>query len=368
MYIILAIVVVFIIYFVATNHRPIKPTLPQPTAKPEDVLTPEGIPKKSAPKPSPAPVKPPAPIRPPVIKETSNTVKSSEAITGHTAAYSNIPEPRLRPTTPGCYPSTLPADCGSGKYTFASKQHKYSPYTYLLNQAQGTKYAAFISKLRLLAGTDKCILCLNPVEGEERVRLSNGLFVHKDCYAAYTEKLHQITSDEQLKTLQNPLTPDKLMRIIFINEFWPTYPDDWEQRKQIIIKNAEYECESCGENELPLHVHHERELSTGGSNKLENLKCLCEECHKEVHKDNPGVPTGDGSGINRQLIDKAFDTGRNIHFRYKDTKGDFTERTVKPIKYTKSPQGASALIAYCYLRKAQREFIIRKMSRIRIEE
>ena len=365
MYIILAIVAVLVIFFIATNTKPaqpIKPTLPQPTAKPEELLTPEGIPKKDTPKPSPAPVKPST------IKDMPNTVKPSVPITGDILTDNNPHEPRLRPTTRDYYPSTLPADYGSGKYTFTAKQHKYSPYTYLLSQAQGTKYAAFISKLRLLAGTDKCLLCLNPVEGQERVRLSNGLFVHKDCYAAYTEKLHQITSDQQFKTLTEPLTPDKLMRIIFINEFWPTYPDDWEQRKQIIIKNAEYECESCGENELPLHVHHERELSTGGSNKLENLKCLCEECHKEVHKDNPGVPTGDGSGINRQLIDKAFDTGRNIHFRYKDTKGDFTERTVKPIKYTKSPQGASALIAYCYLRKAQREFIIRKMSRIRIEE
>lgn len=55
-----------------------------------------------------------------------------------------------------------------------------------------------------------------------------------------------------------------------------------------------------------------------------------------------------------------------IEFSYKDTHGKKTRRTAKPLHYTKSPHGLSALRAYCYLRNEERTFIIRKMSKMRI--
>jgi 5-methylcytosine-specific restriction endonuclease McrA len=45
-------------------------------------------------------------------------------------------------------------------------------------------------------------------------------------------------------------------------------------------------CRECGSKE-DLHVHHIMEKSKGGTNDINNLITLCNNCHKEKHKHEP---------------------------------------------------------------------------------
>ena len=64
---------------------------------------------------------------------------------------------------------------------------------------------------------------------------------------------------------------------------FPEYPQNWEQLKRQVLKRDGYRCTRCGANNLPLHVHHKRSLSHGGTNRLSNLISLCEYCHSLKH-------------------------------------------------------------------------------------
>jgi hypothetical protein len=44
-------------------------------------------------------------------------------------------------------------------------------------------------------------------------------------------------------------------------------------------------CSKCGEISA-IEIHHKIPLAIGGTNNNDNLICLCEKCHKEVHKSN----------------------------------------------------------------------------------
>lgn len=45
-----------------------------------------------------------------------------------------------------------------------------------------------------------------------------------------------------------------------------------------------YTCQCCGAKKVRLEVHHIRFRQNGGSDDLENLITLCEDCHKKIHK------------------------------------------------------------------------------------
>jgi hypothetical protein len=46
-----------------------------------------------------------------------------------------------------------------------------------------------------------------------------------------------------------------------------------------------FRCVRC-EHSRDLHVHHITPKSAGGSNDLDNLVCICEGCHREIHSTN----------------------------------------------------------------------------------
>jgi 5-methylcytosine-specific restriction endonuclease McrA len=68
----------------------------------------------------------------------------------------------------------------------------------------------------------------------------------------------------------------------------------WLQKK-VAIKRDKHTCQQCGikedwkfykeslRNVSNLHIHHIIPRCMGGSNKIDNLITLCEECHKEEH-------------------------------------------------------------------------------------
>lgn len=56
----------------------------------------------------------------------------------------------------------------------------------------------------------------------------------------------------------------------------------WQEKRLVVLKIANFTCESCGEKEKTLHVHHA--FYKKGLKPWEypntSLHCLCEKCHK----------------------------------------------------------------------------------------
>ena len=50
-----------------------------------------------------------------------------------------------------------------------------------------------------------------------------------------------------------------------------------------VLKRAKSACKICGWDECSLDLHHIVPISKGGFNNLENLICLCPNCHRKCH-------------------------------------------------------------------------------------
>ncbi|MDO4557135.1 MAG: HNH endonuclease, partial [Lachnospiraceae bacterium] len=201
-----------------------------------------------------------------------------------------------------------------------------------------------------------------------RQGLSNGLFVHIECYEAMSEQMSTYTSDKEIPSAGKEY--ERIRRFMIANRYWHTYPEDWEQRKEIILNAADYQCEECEDDSSMLCVHHKQWLSQGGSNALDNLQCLCWNCHEKAHgrSFDPNKTFTDGK--NRPLIQQAINEGKDIEFNYVDVKGVRTRRPVTPLRFIKSPHGHPAISALDHLDKAPvpYTFLIRKMTHLKIME
>lgn len=68
-------------------------------------------------------------------------------------------------------------------------------------------------------------------------------------------------------------------------------------------------CQSCGRDDLRLHVHHKDE--NWKNNQIDNLMVLCYKCHSKIHSENPNPNDG------RRL---------RIIFPYRNKLGQFIRR------------------------------------------
>ena len=62
------------------------------------------------------------------------------------------------------------------------------------------------------------------------------------------------------------------------------YERQFNANRKIVLVLDNYLCRECGSKEN-LHVHHIKERCKGGTNDINNLITLCNDCHKEKHKD-----------------------------------------------------------------------------------
>lgn len=58
----------------------------------------------------------------------------------------------------------------------------------------------------------------------------------------------------------------------------------FENAKAYVLARDNYTCQCCKTKKGTLHVHHIIYRSNGGSDDIENLITLCENCHKELHQ------------------------------------------------------------------------------------
>jgi len=73
-------------------------------------------------------------------------------------------------------------------------------------------------------------------------------------------------------------------------------------------------CAICGfSNQLVLDVHHVRPTSAGGSDEIENLACLCKNCHVLVHH---VMNTNDFAGVRNVFTNEQYKKFKNlVHYR-----------------------------------------------------
>lgn len=83
--------------------------------------------------------------------------------------------------------------------------------------------------------------------------------------------------------------------------FWEgqTTPDkaEWAEIRLAVLARDQYRCTQCGSSEH-LQVHHCRARRHGGTNQMDNLQTLCEQCHARTQ--TWGRPRGTGSTPSRR--------------------------------------------------------------------
>ncbi len=169
-----------------------------------------------------------------------------------------------------------------------------------------------------------------------------------------------------------------------VYDYWPSYPPDWEERRQEVISRAKEKCQECKtELEPYFHAHHIKPLGRGGSNKISNLMCLCERCHEKKHgkrsfnyEDTYSRPPTYPERIN--TINKAIKLKKNLAFNYyKWKQKKWMKRKVMPSELTKEIliNGKTKffldnlyLVGHCHLRDDTRHFRLDRMKGLKISK
>jgi len=158
----------------------------------------------------------------------------------------------------------------------------------------------------------------------------------------------------------------ELLSLIYDN--WPTYPPDWNERRDIVFDVAGC-CEICGSQD-DLHVHHQIPVSKGGNHKIENLMALCESCHEAKHGhrifsySSKAVKSVFKTKL--EFVADAIQSGKLLHFKYKDMYGAVSYRTIQPLDF-KTPFKNLCVVGHCFLDKDIRHFAIKRMVNLRSE-
>ena len=265
-----------------------------------------------------------------------------------------------------------------------------------------------------------CNIC-NKQVSQKGFNLTSGSAIHESCLKSFQEeelkvKNNLIELEDHLFSLKNELTKrkgigfkifsifsnptlsideiekdkestEKLLfnlsseflklhkKLASIYDFFPTYPPDWDERKDLIIERDGKYCKKCGDSRN-LHVHHIIPLSQGGTNEISNLKFLCEDCHSKKHGggDFSGEFKNSETAFSKRLSDIkiAIQQEKYISFGYrKPSQKGHKERTIKPIKLEKISHRDKinftlCVYGYCELRKANRNFALKRMRGLKI--
>ncbi|TWT64233.1 hypothetical protein Pan54_49940 [Rubinisphaera italica] len=60
----------------------------------------------------------------------------------------------------------------------------------------------------------------------------------------------------------------------------------WDQKRKAVWKRAKGKCEQCQRWGRRCHVHHTEYPDILGSEELDTLKLLCEQCHELAHEND----------------------------------------------------------------------------------
>jgi hypothetical protein len=147
------------------------------------------------------------------------------------------------------------------------------------------------------------------------------------------------------------------------------YPPDWASRSAAVSKRDGV-CTACGSGRV-LQAHHVIPLSKGGTNRLSNLRLLCERCHQQEHgaKDFKRTRAKDQLAIadRVQTLQSAITMNCDVEFLYrKPAETSHRKRVVTPkslieVEHHRDDGQTLCLTGYCHTRKAERVFALKRM-------
>lgn len=308
--------------------------------KEETQLPPTGV----TPEPNPEPLPPRPDPRPPI------------RLGGRRPPYGTS---RIRPPVDGDMPPSDPF-------------HHF--FTWLEDDPEYKKIYRKIER----ASKNVCLSCKQPVSVDDALPLHSPLAIHRSCYKELYDDLASTSSVEEARRRFQE-TPGKIALLYWTLAHWPTYPPDWEVRRERILKRDNYACKKCGESEELLHIHHKKPIDQGGLHTSSNLICLCWHCHEKAHgrpidvnktKDRDGKERESSFSKKMRLLKQAMQEHKTVHFHYLDTYGVESDRDFMPQIWAnpKEHHGVICVRGYCYLRNADRTFIVHRISRLTIND
>ena len=138
--------------------------------------------------------------------------------------------------------------------------------------------------------------------------------------------------------------------------------------KQAVLSRDNYTCQSCKKEAQHLEVHHIIPRHQDGSDSMENLVTLCNDCHKKIHqgelKFNKKVKTFKHQAhmniMRKRIVDALKKEFTNVY----ETYGYITKYYREKLGITKSHSNDAFVIAHNFQAKASDiEYLYRKVRR-----
>ncbi len=249
-----------------------------------------------------------------------------------------------------------------------------------------------------------CTVCKIEIDFEYDIALSDGQYLHYSCVLMLQMRKHEIesvlrkqkpqlmlslfvptdgaqqniASEAEIEDLRAKLA--KLESILTgLYNYLPCWPPDWEERKQILIKENGSICSHCDEAE-DVYLLHDIPIFEGGTNALDNLTLICAECYRSMYREVDIFGTStlkpSQSEFSEQFseIQSAIDNNQKIQFDYKkpSTKRWMT-RVVVPERLFNIPNSRESgetlcVEGFCELRQDTRVFALERMQDLAVIE
>lgn len=111
----------------------------------------------------------------------------------------------------------------------------------------------------------------------------------------------------------------------------------FEEIRNQIWAEKQHKCVNCGA-ESNLHLHHIVPLSLGGTNNIDNIVPLCEECHSKVHKLNmKGHKVLQAEGIAKAKAKGVYKGRKPVEItdKFKELYDDYMKRKISKTQMAK---------------------------------
>ncbi len=249
-----------------------------------------------------------------------------------------------------------------------------------------------------------CIVCKEYAEYEYDIALSNGDYLHPPCLTKLQirkDEIEAILRKQKPQLILSLFVPTevperevipettvenlstelaKLQSVLTsIYDYLPSWPPDWETRKQRLIRLNGSICSSC-EEQQNVYLQHDIPLCEGGTNALDNLELICSACHARMYgKRNifgKFTPNASQSAFSEQIaeIQYAIDNHQKIQFSYKKPSDRrWTVRVVVPERLFNIPNSRESgetlcVEGFCELRQDTRIFALERMESLGVIE
>ena len=242
-----------------------------------------------------------------------------------------------------------------------------------------------------------CTVCKIETDYEYDIALSNGEYLHYSCIIMLQMRKHEIESvlrkqkpqfmlslfvpteaaeqdvipEAEIEDLRAKLA--KLESILVgVYDHLPSWPPDWEERRQILIRENGSICSHCDE-EADVYLVHDIPIFEGGTNELDNLTLMCAECYWGMYREVDIFGTSTLKSSQSEFsepfaeIQSAIDNSQKIQFDYKKPSDRrWTTRVVIPerlfnIPNTRESGETLCVEGFCELRQDIRVFALERM-------